>query len=252
MVSEDKLIKSGIRYTDKLFEEIKRRVIYDLEHSEDLEEFLARTEDFTIKNPLITTGYSSTMSALVAQVVYNTKFARAKQRQLVRTVIQDRVGHLITNVGEDLKQNVRDIVKEGYDEGLHSREISKKIEKEIDTINRTRARVIARTEVARTQTISDYIVNKERGATSYSVVCRPDCCKYCADIYAEISGDDYDKLQESVENGTNDGRLIGGEKRFSMDNTDDLPPYHPNCRCSVTYHYDSDYWNDIRSQIHVR
>ena len=252
MPSEDKLIKSGIRYTDRLFEEIKRKITRDLENSKDLEDFLARTEEYLIENPLVTTGYAGTMSRLVVQATYNTKFARAKQRQLVRTVIQDRVGHLIVNVGEDLKQNVRDIVKRGYDEGLHSREIAKNVEKEIDTLNRTRARTIARTEVARTQTISDYIVNKERGATSYSVVCRPDCCEYCAEIYADITGDAYEELQQEVEDGKNDGRLIGGEKMFSMDNVDDLPPYHPNCRCSVNYNYDGEYWNDIRSQIHVR
>lgn len=248
MVSEDKLIKSGIRYTDRLFEEIKRKVTSDLENSKDLEDFLARTEPYTIENPLVTTGYADTMSRLIVQATNNTRFARAKQRQLVRTVIQDRVGHLIVNVGEDLKQNVRNIVKAGYDEGLHSREIAKNLEKEIDSLNRTRARVIARTEVARTQTISDYIVNKERGANSYSVVCRPDCCPYCAEIYADITGEDYETLQEDG----NGGRLIGGDKTFSMGNTDDLPPYHPNCRCSVVYNYDNTSWNDIRSQIHVR
>ena len=251
MVSEQKLIKTGINYTDRLFNEIKRKVTQDLEHSDSLEQFLERTKDYTISNPLITTGYMGRMSQLVAQATYNTRFARASQRQLVRTVIQNQVGHLITNMGEDLKQNIRDVVKQGYDEGLHSREIAKNISKEIDTINNTRAKAIARTEVARTQTISDYIVAKEKGATSYSVVCRPDCCEYCAEIYAELTDAEYTSLQEDVENGNNDGRLIGGDKLFSMDNTDDLPPYHPNCRCSVNFNYDNERTDEIRSKIHV-
>ena len=251
MVSEQKLIKSGIKYTDRLFEEIKKKVTYDLEHSDSLEVFLERTKDYTISNPLVTTGYADTMSQLVVQAANNTKFARASQRQLVRTVIQDQVGHLITNVGEDLKQNIRDIVKQGYDEGLHSRDIAKNISNEIDTIKNTRARAIARTEVARTHTISDYIVAKEKGATGYTVQCRPDCCEYCAEIYADLTDNEYESLQEDIENGNNDGKLIGGEKVFSMDNTDDLPPYHPNCRCSADYNYDGERWDDIRSKIHV-
>ena len=251
MVSEQKLIKSGIKYTDRLFEEIKKKVTYDLEHSDSLEVFLERTKDYTISNPLVTTGYADTMSQLVVQAANNTKFARASQRQLVRTVIQDQVGHLITNVGEDLKQNIRDIVKQGYDEGLHSRDIAKNISNEIDTIKNTRARAIARTEVARTHTISDYIVAKEKGATGYTVQCRPDCCEYCAEIYADLTDNEYESLQEDIENGNNDGKLIGGEKVFSMDNTDDLPPYHPNCRCSADYNYDGERWDDVRSKIHV-
>ena len=237
MVSQDKLIRQGIRYTDRLFDEIKKKVTQDLESSKDLEEFLERTKHYTLKNPLVVTGYQETMTRLITSTVNNTRFMRASQRELVRTVIQERVGHLITNVGEDLKQNVRNIVKEGYDQGLHSREIAKNISKEIDGINNTRARTIARTEVSRTQNISNYIVAKERGATGYTVVCRPDCCEYCAEIYADITGEDYDALQESVEDGTNDGKLIGGNVEFSMDDVDELPPFHPNCRCSVKYKY---------------
>ena len=250
MVSDEKLIKQGIRYTDKLFDQIKKRVTRDLENSDSLEAFLERTQDYTTKNILVGSGYAETMSNLVSHATLDTKFIRASQRELVRTTIQEQVGHLITNVGEDLKQTVRDIVKQGYDDGLHSREIAKNISKEIDTINRTRARTIARTEVARTQTISNYIVANERGATGYTVVCRPDCCEYCAEIYAELTDDAYDELQDEIKNGENDGHLIGGEKVFPMSDTDNLPPFHPNCRCSANYVYDNR--DDIRSQIHVR
>ena len=239
MASQDKLIKTGIKYTDSLFEIIKRRVTHDLEHSKDLEDFLIRTKDFMIDNPLITTGYQETMTELILHALNFTEFARASQRELVRITIQDTVAELIKNVGEDLRQKVRDIVKEGYDEGLHSHEMAKQIEKEIDTINHTRARTIARTEVARTQTVSDYVVNRERGASGFVVQCRPDCCPLCAKEYAESTP------QPEGE------RLIGGEKRYSMNDTDKLPPLHPNCRCSVIYLYESEEHNRIRSQIHV-
>ena len=250
MVSEDKLIRQGIRYTDKLFKLINKRVTRDLEQSATLEEFLERTSSYTTENVLITTGYQETMTTLIAQAVNNNRLMRARQRELVRTTIQETVGHLITNVGEDIKQKVRDIAKQGYDEGLHSKEIAKNITREIDIINRTRARTIARTEVARTQNIANYITAKERGASGYTVSCRPDCCEYCAEVYAEITGDDYTTLQEEVENGENDGHLIGGEKKFPMTDTDNLPPFHPNCRCSANFVYSNA--DDIRSQIHVR
>ena len=237
MTSPDKLIRQGIRYSDRFFDIIKAKVTRELGNSKDLEDFLNRTSDYTISNPLVVTGYDATMTSLILQSVNNTDFLRASQRELVRTTIQNYTSQLITNVGEDLKQNIRDIVKQGYDEGLHSREIAKNISREIDTINNTRARTIARTEVSRAQTISEYIVNKEQGATGFTVVCRPDCCEYCAEVYAYITGDDYDTLQEEVESGENDGHLIGGDVVFDMSDTDKLPPFHPNCRCSANYIY---------------
>ena len=33
------------------------------------------------------------------------------------------------------------------------------------------------------------------------------------------------------------GEALGGDVQFSMDDTDKLPPLHPNCRCTVYYNY---------------
>ena len=67
--------------------------------------------------------------------------------------------------GDGIDDEVVDKVKNRHD-------IAKNIEAKIDGINSTRARAIARTEVKRANTVSNYIVAKERGATSYYV----DCC----------------------------------------------------------------------------
>ena len=114
-------------------------------------------------------GYAAEMSSIVTQMVNNHKFQRASQRALLEQTIDNNVGMLIQNVGEDIKETVRTIVKDGYDKGLHPKEIAKNINHEIDTINNTRARTIARTEVKRTDTVANYVRHKEQGATGFNL-----------------------------------------------------------------------------------
>lgn len=218
MVSKSKLIKQGIRYTDALFKELDARLQQGVRQSDTLEEFLDNTREYTTQNPLITTGYNATMVNLILAETHNHKFTRPAQKELTRVTIENYVGDLITNVGEDIKQGVRDIVLEGYNNGLSQTEIADNISKQIETISNTRAKTIARTEIARTATVSDYIINKERGATHFRVYCRSTRCPECQDAYCD--GKD----------------TTGGDVEFTIDQVDMLPPLHPNCRCYADYY----------------
>ena len=252
MVSEDKLIRQGIKYTDSWFRRFKKQIEHDLRVCDTYEEFVERTQAYTTNNILINSGYAAEMSAIVTKMVNNHKFKRAAQRALLEQTIDNNVGMLIQNVGEDIKETVRTVVKQGYDEGLHPTVIAKNINKEIDVINNTRARTIARTEVKRTDTVANYVRHKEQGATGFTVQCRPDCCPYCAEEYGDVDPADQqgvldyiDELNEynkgkPAEEKIDDpllrgkGEAIGGNVQFSMEDTDMLPPLHPN-----SYHKDT-------------
>lgn len=212
MPSQNKLIKQGIKYTDSLFEEISRRLALGIMQSDSLEDFLDKTSEFTMNNPLVLLGFQETLLKLILSETNNHKFSRPAQKELTRVTIENYVGDLITNVGEDIKANVRDIVKDGYNRNLSQNEIAENISKEIDFIKKKRARAIARTEIARTATVSDYIINKERGATHFKVDCRETCCKKCEAEY------DWAGIE------------------FTIDETDKLPPLHPNCRCYAIFY----------------
>ena len=198
MVSQDKLIKTGIRYTDSLFEEIIRRLSQGVLSSDTLEEFIAQTNEYTSANPLVTSGYQTTMLNLILAETNNHKFSRPAQKELTRVVIENKVGERIANVGEDIKATVREIVKDGYNNNLSQQEIAENIAKEISTIRNTRARTIARTEIARTATVSDYIINKERGATHFSVECRNTCCNKCALTYHGVEDNSKPNMSSRV------------------------------------------------------
>lgn len=224
MTSQSKLIKTGIRYTDKLFQEISNRLSRGIKQSDTLESFINQTKDYTISNPLVTTGYKDAMISIILQETNNHKFSRPAQKDLARITIENYVGDQIVDVGEDIKANVRDIVKEGYDNNLSQDEIAKDISHGISVIKNKRARAIARTEIARTATVSDYIINKERGATHFTVDCRNTACDVCKKKVL---------TNPPIEIPANRG--ISGDVEFSIDETHNLPPYHPNCRCVAMF-----------------
>lgn len=219
MVSQDKLIKTGIQYTDALFEEIIRRLQNGVKQADTLEEFLEKTKEYTTANPVVTTGYDSTMLNLILSETNNYKFSRSSQRELTRITIENYVGELIRDVGEDVKQTVRDIAIEEYNnpEGSNPQKLAKRISQAVTGIKNKRARTIARTETARTSTISDYIISKERGATHFTVSCRSTRCSKCQKEYCKTSP-------------------TGGDVEFTIDQTDKLPPLHPNCRCVANFY----------------
>ena len=219
MVSKDKLIKTGIKYTDELFDEIIRRLEKGVLDNDTLEAFLEATKEYTTNNPLVSSGYTDTMLALILAETNNHKFSRPSQRELTRVTIENYVGNLIANVGEDIKARVRDIVTEEYNnpEGSNPQKMAKRISDEVEGIKNKRARTIARTEIARTCTVSDYIIAKERGATHYTVNCRSTRCDICKKMYCNTSE-------------------TGGDVEYSIEDTSNLPPLHPNCRCSANFY----------------
>lgn len=219
MPNSDKLIKTGIQYTDALFEEIIRRLENGVRQSDTLEEFLEKTKEYTSANPMVTTGYDSTMLQLILSETNNHKFSRPSQRELTRITIENYVGELIRDVGEDVKQTVRDIAIEEYNnpDGSNPQKLAKRISQAVTSIKNKRARTIARTETARTSTISDYIISKERGATHFTVSCRSTRCPKCQEEYCNTSP-------------------TGGDVEFTIDQTDKLPPLHPNCRCVADFY----------------
>ena len=87
----------------------------------------------------------------------------------------------------------------------------------IDSLSRSRCQAIARTETCRAANIANYLNAKEMGAKSYSVICNDGCCEYCQDEY-----------------GTDEMGGVG-ETVYDIEDTDNLPPLHPNCRCTPVW-----------------
>ena len=232
MPSQNKLIKQGIQYTDSLFDEISKRLEQGVRASDSLEAFLDKyNKAFPDKgNPLLALGYDTEMLKLILSETNNHKFSRPAQKELVRVTIESQVGDLIVDVGEDIKNSVRDIVKDGYDNNLSQDEIAANISSKVSAIKGRRARAIARTEIARTATISDYVINKERGATHFYVECRNTACPVCKEAWHKHWSKSNDESFTPSDSSAG-GKGWIGDKVYSMSDTMMLPPIHPNCRC---------------------
>ena len=212
MASVDKLIKVGVKYSDKYFEDLKELYIRAYSNCMSFEEFLNETSDYSIGNPLDAGGFNETLTNLVASSINDIRFSRPAQKALMNNIIKQTTGELITNVGEDIKGGVRDIVKRGYNTGtLSHKNVADEITSTLDGINKKRARTIARTEIKRAQTTSAYMVAKERGANAYRYKCGAKPCKICKPDKGEV---------------------------FPIDDLEHLPPRHPNCMCGVTFFKD--------------
>ena len=232
MPSQNKLIKQGINYTDKLFDEISKRLEQGVKSSDSLESFLDKYHKaFPDKeNPVISLGYDQALLDLILSETNNHKFSRPSQKELVRVTIENQVGELIKDVGDDVRDSVREIVKDGYNNNLSQDEIAANISAKVDSIKNTRARAIARTEIARAATISDYVINAERGATHFYVECRNTACPICKEAWHKGWTEENDATYKPRDKSAGGKGWIGNNV-YSMSNTSKLPPIHVNCRC---------------------
>ena len=212
MVSTDKLIKVGVKYSDSYFETLKNIYNNAYRNNESLEEFLNDTQDYSIGNPLEAGGFKDTLTNLIASSTNDIRFSRPAQKALMNTIIRNTTGELIVDVGNDVKQSVRDIVAKGYNTGTLSRQnVADEISSTLDGINRKRARTIARTEIKRAQTTSNYVIGLERGANAYKYKCGAEPCDVCRGDCGKV---------------------------FPITDLSHLPPRHPNCCCGVVFFKD--------------
>ena len=212
MVSTDKLIKVGVKYSDSYFETLKNIYNNAYRNNESLEEFLNDTQDYSIGNPLEAGGFKDTLTNLIASSTNDIRFSRPAQKALMNTIIRNTTGELIVDVGNDVKQSVRDIVAKGYNTRTLSRQnVADEISSTLDGINRKRARTIARTEIKRAQTTSNYVVALDRGANAYKYKCGATPCDICK---------------------------VDCGKTYPITDLEHLPPRHPNCMCSVSFFKD--------------
>ena len=212
MVSADKLIKVGVKYSDQYFEQLKALYIRAYANSMSFEEFLDETSDYSIGNPLEAGGFKDTLSDLIVSSTNDIRFSRPAQKALMQTIIRNTTGELIVNVGDDIKHGVRDIVGRGYRNGkLNHKRVADEITHELDGINHKRARTIARTEIKRAQTTSNYTVALERGANAYKYKCGAKPCDICK---------------------------VDCGKTYPITDLEHLPPRHPSCMCGVIFFKD--------------
>lgn len=134
-------------------------------------------------------------------------------RETLSEISQQNTMDLVTRMGEDQKQELRDILSNGLEEGKGMRDIAKEMEEKVDEMSRTRARAIARTETTRAKNLANWYKYKEKNFGSFTVDFTGEACPDCVAEY--------------------DGIV------FSIDDIDKLPPVHTHCMCVAIFHPES-------------
>lgn len=208
----DNITKQTLHMNEKIYNDILKRYESIFNSPEELEAYLIDPERYTVTagiNELIEEATSNIQTACLTNI-RDIRFSQPAQKALFETVINERVGALMTRPESlEWKTEIGNIIRENSEKSW--KDISKEIQKQTD-IGKNNANRIARTEEHIARTNAEYIIAKERGATHFYCVCN-DPCPICDEQY--------------------DG---GGDSlMFELDDISNLPPVHPNCRCSAIF-----------------
>jgi SPP1 gp7 family putative phage head morphogenesis protein len=143
------------------------------------------------------------------------------QTKLLSEIITDNVAGFTTKLGNDIKADALKIIDNGIKSSSSASDIAFQLESQLE-MTAARARAIARTETMRSSNTASYVQAKANGMTHYTVDYADDACDECVELY-----------QDEV---------------FSIDDQENIPPVHPNCRCVPVYFNDKDEakeWSDM-------
>lgn len=210
-----KQVNPNTKRMKALMRDVRGNVVRLTRNSADLEEWLENLAPYTASNCFVTGAHADTVREIVnqiADVVTQTSLPSGANAEIVKGTMAEACMTMVTNVGEDIKTELQQIAVESYNNKLAPAETAKVMGERIDILSKTRCQCIARTETCRAANIANYLNAKEMGAKSYSVICNDGACEYCIAEYGEN--------QDTV---------------YDINDTENLPPYHPNCRCTPTW-----------------
>jgi SPP1 gp7 family putative phage head morphogenesis protein len=201
---------------EQLMKDIKNDVNRRTANAKDLDAWLDKLGGYVNRNPFTEGGlYNAQILGILENIMSQAKFkglARGGTAELVKGVISENTMHYVTKMGADMQNNLRRIAVDNYNNKGGPAGLAKRLGDEIDGLSKTRAKAIARTETMRANNLSNLVNAKmNMGAKSYRVISATGVCSKCEDAY---------------KNGT---------VWFDIDDLDNFPPLHPNCRCVVVF-----------------
>ena len=215
-----KQINPNTRAMRQLMKDVRGNVVRLTRNSKDLEEWMEKLAPYAASNCFVTGAHADRVREIVQQiagVVNQTSLPSGANAEIIKGTMAEACMTLVTNVGDDIKTELQKIAVESYNNRLAPAETAKVMGERIDSLSQTRCQAIARTETCRAANIANYLNAKEMGAKTYRVICNEGCCEYCQEVY-----------------GTDETGGVG-DVVYDMDDTDNLPPYHPNCRCTPVW-----------------
>jgi len=199
----------------KVMDRMKQDVLRFEKQAKTMPDFAERVKLYVKVNPVYTeANIGNTIRAIDAVGNVFSKEVKGLPvggtKELVKEVIRDRSLENITKVGSDAQSQIRSILEESINNDKGMRYARDEMTKQIDSLSRNRAEVIGRTETVNAYSQAELIKAEDLGNEYFIVESANDCCDECYDVY--------------------DGNVF-----HIPEDTDMLPPLHPNCRCAASF-----------------
>lgn len=222
-----KQVNPNTKRMKQLMNNVRGNVERLTKNSKDLDAWMENLAPYVGANCFSTGIHATDAMDIVNQivgVVDQTSLPSGSNAEILKGTMAEACYTMVTNVGDDIRTELRQLAVNGYNERLTPQQLATEMGNKIDSLSKARCQAIARTETCRAANIGNYLNAKENGAKSYSVICNEGCCPYCQEAYGtDESG------------GT-------GDVVFDIEDTDDLPPYHPNCYDGETQVFTDNGW----------
>lgn len=115
---------------DQLMKDIQRDVTRRSKNSKNLDIWLNKLGAYVNTNPFAPGGFKHTeIIGILENIMSNAKFkglARGGTAELVKGVISENTMHYVTRMGDDMKNNLRKIAVDAYNQNMNPHQIAKK------------------------------------------------------------------------------------------------------------------------------
>lgn len=144
---------------------------------------------------------------------------------IIQTTMIDSVMNYVTRMDTSLKQELGQILAEGYIQKRMPVETVRLMTEKVG-ISKARAGMIARTETMRSSNIANWTQAKTGGAKYFIVDHRAAACKHCIKLFSN--------------------------NIFKIDETRFIPPIHPNCACVPIFFHEKEAAVEYVGRVHKR
>lgn len=221
MTALDALITRNQAMMSRLMQMIRGDIQGALNRATSMDDFLGQVGINLNTNIMNSDAYIETVTEIIRGITEAYDLGAkglpiGGMREVYRETAQQHTMDLVTKMGEDMKQQMRDILSQDLADGKGMRDIAQDLMNNVDGMSRSRAEVIARTETVRDKNLGQWYAAKDAGKKAFIVISAFDCCEICEEEY------------------------VG--KTFDIDDVDMLPPLHPNCYDKETEVYTSNGW----------
>ena len=212
-----KQVNVNTRRMRALMRDIRADIERRTRNSKDIDEWMEKLSPYIANNCFNTGEWAEAIREIANQIaatIDSTRLPAGSNAELMKGAMAEACMTMVTNVGEDIKIELRKIAVESYNQKNTPQQTAKMIGERIESFSKTRCQCIARTETLRAGNCANYLNAQQDNMKSYTIDCHQEACPYCVELYRT---DPDDVNSEPV--------------RFDITDYENLPPYHPNCRC---------------------